>query len=255
MVVRAAGPPDGGDAGAPCRGAGPGAGWHSGGVPEPASVDPLSPLDVAALRRSYALAGVDESDVDPDPHTQFDRWLAEAVAARVLEPNAMVCSTATPDGRPSSRTVLLKGHDVRGFTWYTGYGSRKGRELAANPWASLLFPWYALERQVVVTGRVERVGREETAAYFASRPHGSRLGAWASEQSSVIPSRDVLEARWAELAERWPEGTDVPLPDRWGGFRLVPDAVELWQGRPSRLHDRLRYRLDGDAWVLERLSP
>jgi pyridoxamine 5'-phosphate oxidase len=189
---------------------------------------------------------------------QFERWFAEAEKSGLLEPNAMVVSTADAQGRPSSRTVLLKGYDGRGFVFYTNYGSRKGSDLLVNPQVALLFPWHPLERQVIVTGRAERVGRDETAAYFRTRPHGSQLGAWASEQSRVIPSREALERRYAELAERYPEGEGVPVPPFWGGYRVAPETVEFWQGRSNRLHDRLRYRLDPAAptgWRVERLCP
>ncbi len=207
---------------------------------------------MADLRRDYALAGLAEGDLAATWLEQFDRWFGEA--AGLVEPNAVVLATATPDGVPSARTVLLKDYDERGLVVFTNLTSRKGREALANPRATLLFAWVELERQVVVEGAVEQVSREETEAYFRSRPRGSRLGAWTSHQSSVIPGREVLEQRQAELEERYAD-QDVPVPDFWGGLRVVPTAVEFWQGRPSRLHDRLRYRLAGDAWVVERLSP
>jgi pyridoxamine 5'-phosphate oxidase len=167
----------------------------------------------------------------------------------------MVLATADADGAPSARTVLLKGLDDRGFVLFTNHGSRKARQMRENPRASLVFPWFEMDRQVVVVGDVEEVDRAETEEYFRSRPHGSRLGAWASEQSTVIPDRAVLEERYAALELEYPAGTDVPVPDHWGGFRVVPGTVELWQGRRSRLHDRLRYRRSQDRWVLERLAP
>ncbi|RJL31011.1 pyridoxamine 5'-phosphate oxidase [Bailinhaonella thermotolerans] len=210
-------------------------------------------MDLAALRRNYDAGGLDESGLAADPVKQFTSWLSDVLAAGLPEPNAMVLATATPEGRPSQRTVLLKDYGPAGFDFFTNYGSRKGRQLAANPWASLLFPWHPLHRQVIVEGRVERLSREESEDYFRSRPYGSRLGAWASRQSEVIPGRDVLEERYAELAGRWPD--EVPAPDFWGGFRVVPETVEFWQGRPNRLHDRLRYRREGGAWTVERLSP
>jgi len=208
-----------------------------------------------AWRRTYLLGALREPDVDPDPFVQVHRWFADAVAAGLTEPNAMVLATASPDAVPSARTVLLKGLDERGFVLFSHHGSRKGRELAANPRASLVFPWFAMDRQVVVAGEVELVDRAEVENYFASRPRGSQLGAWVSRQSQVIVDRSVLEGRLAAVTARWPAGTAVPTPDFWGGFRVVPSTVELWQGRESRLHDRLRYRRAGGGWVLERLSP
>jgi pyridoxamine 5'-phosphate oxidase len=194
-----------------------------------------------------------EAQVDPDPLRQFARWFEEAAAAGVAMPEAMALATATADGRPSVRMVLLKGFDERGFSFYTGYESRKGRELAENPRAALLFHWPG--RQVRIEGPVERLTAEESDAYFASRPRGSRLSAIASRQSEVVTSREELEARVAELEERF-AGAEPARPDRWGGFRLVPETYELWQHRDDRLHDRLRYRRDGNGrWVVERLSP
>lgn len=215
----------------------------------------MDPGALAALRRSYELAGLDVADVDPEPVAQFSRWLQDAVAAELMEPNALVLATADAAGRPRARTVLLKGADDRGFTFYTNYGSTKGRHLAENPQASMCFAWIELERQVIVTGSVEQTTAEETATYFRSRPHGSRIGALTSRQSEVVPSREALSRRYAELDAQYPEGSDVPVPDSWGGYRLVPDEVEFWQGRPNRLHDRVRYRRDADSWVVERLSP
>ncbi|MQA77853.1 MAG: pyridoxamine 5'-phosphate oxidase [Streptosporangiales bacterium] len=214
--------------------------------------------DPAALRRAYALAGLSESDLAADPMTQFDRWFGEASAARevVVEPNAMVVATADAEGRPSSRSVLLKGYDERGFVFYTNYRSRKAREIEANPRIAATFPWYALERQVLVYGDAERVSREESIAYFALRPKGSQLGAWASEeQSAVVVSREVLEERYAELQGSWPGDTAVPLPEFWGGYLIVPSAVEFWQGRGDRMHDRLRYVRESSGWRVERLAP
>lgn len=210
---------------------------------------------LADMRRSYELGGLDEAELAPTWLAQFERWLADAVAAQVAEPNAMVLATADASGAPSARTVLLKGVDERGFVLYTNLGSRKGAQAAANPQAALTFPWIALQRQICVTGRVEAVDAAEADAYFASRPHGSQLTAHASPQSSAVASRVLLEAREAELAQRWPEGTAVPRPAHWSGLRVVPDGVEFWQGRPNRLHDRLRFRQADGGWIVERLAP
>jgi pyridoxamine 5'-phosphate oxidase len=211
-------------------------------------------MQLADLRKDYALAGLIEKDLAKDPFRQFEKWFQEAEAAKVTEPNAMVLSTATRDGRPSSRTILLKGLDGRGFVFYSNYESRKGRELDANPRASLLFPWIALERQVIVEGTVNKVAREESEAYFHSRPRLSQLGAWVSAQSTIISGRKVLEDSLKALEQKY-AGQEVPLPPQWGGWRLIPETVEFWQGRRSRLHDRLRYRREKDGWVIERLAP
>jgi pyridoxamine 5'-phosphate oxidase len=214
----------------------------------------MTTLDLAALRRDYALATLDERDVDADAIRQFERWFADAAAARVPEPNAMTLSTATRDGVPSARIVLLKGVDANGFAFYTDYRSRKGAELAENPLAALTFLWKEIERQVRITGSVSRVSTQESDAYFRTRPLGSRLGAWASHQSAVLASREELEARVQDVIGRFPDG-DVPLPPHWGGFRVAPDEIEFWQGRPDRLHDRLLYRRGERGWEISRLSP
>jgi pyridoxamine 5'-phosphate oxidase len=209
---------------------------------------------LAALRQEYARAGLSEADVALDPLAQLAQWLADAIAAGVPEANAATVATATLDGAPNARIVLLKGIDARGVTFFTSYASAKGAELAANPRACAVVFWRELERQARITGDVERLARSESEAYFHSRPRGSQLGAWASQQSTVVPDRAALDAKLAEVAARFGEGP-IPLPDYWGGYRLVPKSLELWQGRPNRMHDRLRYTLDGGRWVLERLSP
>jgi pyridoxamine 5'-phosphate oxidase len=209
------------------------------------------------MRRDYTERGaLLETDLAADWTEQFARWFADALAAGLPEPNAMIVATADRQARPSARTVLLKGYDVRGFVFYTNYASRKGTEALANPYASLVFPWFAMQRQVIVAGAVEKVSRAQTEEYFASRPRGSQLGAWASPQSQVLPDRAAVEAGLAAAMERFGADGDVPAPPHWGGLRVVPDTVEFWQGRGNRLHDRLRYRRTEDTvWVLERLAP
>ena len=198
---------------------------------------------------------LDEAMLAADPVDQFSAWLADAVAAGLPEPNAMVLSTVSAAGWPGSRSVLLKEHGPAGFVFYTNRTSAKAQDLAANPRATVLFPWYALHRQVIVQGPVTPLSERESEPYFHSRPRGSQLGAWASRQSSVIASRAVLEDAYARHEQRWPEGTTVPMPDFWGGYRLAHEVVEFWQGRTSRLHDRLRYQRDGERWVVQRLAP
>jgi pyridoxamine 5'-phosphate oxidase len=209
--------------------------------------------DIAALRKSYELAELDESASAEDPLRQFSAWLEQAIAARVPEPNAMTLATVGADGRPSTRIVLVKGYDERGLVWFTNYGSRKGRELAVHPAAALQFHWVELERVVRIEGRVDKVSAEESDAYYATRPLDSRIGAWASPQSEVIASRATLVANAARYGAQFM--LRPPRPPHWGGYRLVPDAWEFWQGRKSRLHDRLRYRGSEGGWVRERLAP
>lgn len=210
-------------------------------------------MDLAALREEYGRAGLDESDLAPEPVAMFERWMQEAIDAGLHDPNAMVLATVGADFAPSSRMVLLKEVAAGGFVFYTNQASRKGQELAGNPRCSLLFPWHPLERQVRVDGIATPVTREEVAAYFAVRPRASQLGAWASHQSEVT-TREELAAAYAEVEARYADG-EVPVPEEWGGYVVRPESVEFWQGRPGRMHDRLRYRRSGEGWVTERLAP
>jgi len=212
---------------------------------------------IADLRVSYTKASLRLADTARDPLEQFGTWFEEARSAQLPEPNAMILATCGTDGLPTTRTVLLKGVDAQGFSFYTNYESRKGQQLAENPRASLQFLWKELERQVSITGSVEKTSREDSEAYFHNRPYGSQIGAWVSQQSSVIPGREWLEQREQELRAEYPEGESVvPLPDFWGGYLVVPDSIEFWQGRRSRLHDRVLYtRGDSNTWTKQRLSP
>ncbi|TDD45953.1 pyridoxamine 5'-phosphate oxidase [Kribbella antibiotica] len=207
------------------------------------------------MRQTYGLGELLEDQLDADPIIQFGTWLAQATEAGIAEPNAMVLATADADGRPSARTVLLKGLDERGFAFYTNQQSRKADDLAANPHCALVFPWHAMQRQVRVEGTATKLPAEEVEAYFASRPRGSQLGAWASQQSQPVESRDELDLQYASYERQWPEGTEIATPYFWGGYRIEPQVIEFWQGRVGRLHDRLAYRRTNSSWELVRLQP
>lgn len=210
---------------------------------------------VANLRKEYTFHGLNEREAKPNPFEQFNIWFDQALTAELPEPNAMTIATATLDGKPSARMVLLKEYDERGFAFFTNYTSYKGQQLAENPWGAIVFWWAELERQVRIQGRVEKVSEAESERYFHSRPKGSQLGAWASEQSQAIANREVLEQRLEQLKDEY-ENKPVPRPPHWGGFRVIPDEIEFWQGRPSRLHDRLLYRRCEDgSWTIRRLAP
>ena len=211
-------------------------------------------MDASSLRKEYTRAGLDKADVDPDPIVQFHEWFETVIDADLHEPNAMILATASPDGKPSARTVLLKGYDERGFVFYTNYEGRKANEIEANPMCALLFYWGELERQVRIEGHASRLSGEESDAYFVGRPRGSRLGAWASEQSRPVEDRTVLEERVRALEAEY-EGREIPRPPFWGGYRVEPEEIEFWQGRENRLHDRLVYRREHGAWRIERLQP
>ncbi len=215
-------------------------------------------LEIAHLRQDYQMATLSRRDVTPEPFAQFREWFSQARSAEILEPNAMILATVDAQGYPSTRTLLLKGADATGFTFFTNYQSAKGQDLEGNPHAAMTFLWKELQRQISIRGVVEKVTEAESDDYFKMRPYGSQIGALASVQSSIIPDRRWLEGRFADLSQTYPEGAVVPRPPHWGGFRLVPDAVEFWQGRASRLHDRLRYVRDAEqasGWRIERLSP
>jgi len=211
-------------------------------------------MDISDMRRDFESEGLDRDALDDNPVQQFQLWFEDARKAGLLEPNAMSLATTGTDGMPDLRTVLLKYFDEQGFVFYTNYGSRKAREMEENPQAALLFPWISLNRQVRIQGAVERVSKAESLRYFASRPRGSQIGAWVSQQSQVITSRGLLEQKVAEIKQKFGDG-EVPLPGFWGGYRVVPQRIEFWQGRPSRLHDRFEYVKEGDAWHVQRLQP
>lgn len=211
-------------------------------------------MDIGDMRRDFESDGLDRDGLDDNPIRQFQNWFEDAKQAGILEPNAMSLATSAADGMPAIRTVLLKYFDEQGFVFYTNYGSRKAQELKENPQAALLFAWIGLNRQVKIQGQVEKVSKAESLRYFASRPRGSQIGAWVSEQSKAITSRGLLEQKVAEIKRRFLDG-EVPLPSFWGGYRVVPSRIEFWQGRPSRLHDRFEYSRQGDDWLIQRLQP
>ncbi len=211
---------------------------------------------VADLRQNYTLGELTETNVESNPIQQFKLWFEQAVAADIMEPNAMTLATATPDGKPTARIVLLKGFDERGFVFYTNYQSLKGQQAIANPQAALVFFWDRVQRQVRIEGKIAKVSPEESDCYFFSRPLGSQIGAWVSPQSQVIPDREFLAAKQQEIEDKYQNQDQISRPEHWGGFRVVPEVIEFWQGRPNRLHDRLVYRLQSDnSWIVERLSP
>ncbi|PSN14347.1 pyridoxamine 5'-phosphate oxidase [filamentous cyanobacterium CCT1] len=211
-------------------------------------------MDIGELRRDYTQRGLDATDLDPDPYAQFELWFQQARDAELLEPNALVLSTVSPEGAPYQRTVLLKYFDRDGFVFFTNYGSRKAQHIAANAQVSMLFPWYPLERQLAIAGTASKISAAESLRYFSSRPRGSQLGAWVSQQSSIISSRQLLEMQFEKMKEKFLH-QEVPLPDFWGGYRVKPTSFEFWQGRPSRLHDRFLYSWTDNQWAIARLSP
>ena len=212
-------------------------------------------MGVATNAADWPTRGLDEDMLAADPHDQFDHWMADVIEAGLPEPTAMVLATVSAAGQPRARTVLLKGHDKDGFTFFTNRTSRKGTDLDEVPRACLLFPWHAIHRQVIVEGTVTRITAEASAAYFRTRPRGSQLAAWASRQSTVISSRQELDDRYELMERRWPDGAEVPLPEVWGGYLVTPQSIEFWHGRVNRMHDRLRYRRADERWVVERLAP
>lgn len=211
-------------------------------------------MDIAALRREYTQDGLHRQTLDPDPYQQFSLWLTQAIEAKVLEPTAMQVATVSAAGKPTLRTVLLKSFDADGLVFYTNYKSQKAQQIGENPQVALLLFWKELERQVEITGRAEKIPTLESLRYFATRPRGSQLGAWVSAQSSIITSRSLLEIKLEEMKRKFSAG-DIPLPDFWGGYRVVPDSFEFWQGRPNRLHDRFEYQRNADGWEIGRLAP
>jgi pyridoxamine 5'-phosphate oxidase len=210
--------------------------------------------DIASIRKEYTQAALDEKSILKNPFEQFEKWFQEAIESHLVEPTAMIVATADQNNQPFQRTVLLKTFNEDGFVFYTNYESRKSKQIMANPKVSLLFPWYSLERQVAITGSVEKVSTKESLKYFLSRPKGSQLGAWVSHQSEVITSRSILETKLAEMMRKFKDGK-IPLPDHWGGYRVVPDSIEFWQGRPNRLHDRMLFEKKENVWKISRLSP